>query len=261
MSLSPAPVSPARPLSPRRLHLGHFAFMRAVVQGLDHGDCWRRYLAIEGEAGDARVVRSTLRWIREALVRIALQTDRFQLARLLQLDVQTLGTPDPALPSLAAFAEAQGLEDEPEAVQIAAFEAAHGRASRRLQRRQRLVRRQLDALRWLELQGAQVPQAADAVRAWFAPALAGHLEAAGLLLLGQLAERINAIGGQFVLIGGQQALQITLEQRVFLDGNKMQPRATIRCRLCAPCGPGGQKVQAQSETGFNDDEVIAPSPA
>ena len=195
MSLSPAPApAPARPLSPRRLHLGHFAFMRAVVQGLDHGDCWRRYLAIEGEAGDARVVRSTLRWIREALVRIALQTDRFQLARLLQLDVQTLGTPDPALPSLTEFAEAQGLDDEPEAVQIAAFEAAHGRASRRLQRRQRLVRRQLDALRWLELQGAQVPQAADAVRAWFAPALAGHLEAAGLLMLGQLAERINAIG-------------------------------------------------------------------
>lgn len=187
-----------QPSSTRRLHLGHFAYMRAVVQGLDTGAAWERYLAIEGQASDARIVRSTTRWIRDELVlaaqRTERRTDRHQLARLLRLDVPHLGRPDPPLHSLADFAEAHGLEDDSEAEQIAAFEARYGRASRRQQRRQRLIQRQLDALRWLEDQVAQAPHALDPVRAWFAPHLADHLEAAGLPMLGHLVERIRQRG-------------------------------------------------------------------
>ena len=36
----------------RLLHVGHFAFMRSVVQGLDPRESWERYFRVEGEATD-----------------------------------------------------------------------------------------------------------------------------------------------------------------------------------------------------------------
>jgi hypothetical protein len=36
------------------LHSGHFAFMRAAVQGVDARASWDRYLRLEGEHVDAR---------------------------------------------------------------------------------------------------------------------------------------------------------------------------------------------------------------
>ena len=47
----------------RKLHVGHFAFMRSVVQGLDPKESWERYFRVEGEASDQRTVRSTIAWI------------------------------------------------------------------------------------------------------------------------------------------------------------------------------------------------------
>ena len=81
---------------------------------------------------------------------------------------------------------------------MAAYEAEYlndrGRATQRLRRRTRLIPRQLEALRWLESLVAQSPQPGDSVAAWLNPALAGHLEAAAIFALAQLAERINAVG-------------------------------------------------------------------
>jgi len=34
----------------RKLHVGHFAFMRALVQGVDVQASWDRYLRIDGES-------------------------------------------------------------------------------------------------------------------------------------------------------------------------------------------------------------------
>ena len=44
----------------RKLHVGHFAFMRAVVQGLDPRGSWVRFLRVEGELTDQRTVRATI---------------------------------------------------------------------------------------------------------------------------------------------------------------------------------------------------------
>jgi len=49
----------------RKLHRGHFAFMRALAQGLDERASWDRYLRLEGEHTDLRTVRSTIAWIRD----------------------------------------------------------------------------------------------------------------------------------------------------------------------------------------------------
>ena len=77
-------TTPPRP--PRKLHVGHFPFMRAVVQGLDAQAMWERYLRIEGEASDLRVVRSTIRWICDAFAVAARREQRPGTARLVLLD-------------------------------------------------------------------------------------------------------------------------------------------------------------------------------
>jgi site-specific recombinase XerD len=188
---SPTTVGAARQ---RKLHVGHFAFMRAVVQGLDPRESWERYLRVEGEATDQRTVRATIAWIRDEFAAAAKRQDRFGTARLVRIDATRIADPSLELPSLEAFAEARGLEDERQSDQIAAYEAEYGRATQRLRRRGRLIARQIEALRWLEGLVAQSPKAGDAVAAWLNPTLAGHLEAADIFTLAQLVERINGVG-------------------------------------------------------------------
>ncbi len=178
----------------RKLHVGHFAFMRSVVQGLDPRESWERYFRVEGEATDQRTVRATIAWIREEFAVAAKRHDRFGTARLVRIDATRIADPSFELPSLEAFAEAHGLEDERQADQIAAYEAEYGRQTQRLRRRARLIARQLEALRWLEGLVAQSPKAGDSVAAWLNPKLTGHLEKADIFTLAQLVERINGVG-------------------------------------------------------------------
>jgi site-specific recombinase XerD len=188
---SPTKVGAARQ---RKLHVGHFAFMRSVVQGLDPRESWERYFRVEGEATDQRTVRATIAWIRDEFAAAAKREDRFGTARLVRIDATRIADPSFELPSLEAFAEEHGLEDERQADQIAAYEAEYGRATQRLRRRSRLIARQLEALRWLEGLVAQSPKAGDSVAAWLNPTLASHLEAADIFTLAQLVERINGVG-------------------------------------------------------------------
>lgn len=60
----------------RKLHVGHFAFMRAVVQGIDPRASWDRYLRVEGEGTDKRLVRSTIAWIRDEFAAAARREER-----------------------------------------------------------------------------------------------------------------------------------------------------------------------------------------
>ena len=107
MSLrNPATASAARQ---RKLHVGHFAFMRSVVQGLDPRASWDRYLRVEGESTDQRTVRTTVAWIREEFALAAKRQDRFGTARLLRIDATRIADPAFELPSLEAFAQARGL--------------------------------------------------------------------------------------------------------------------------------------------------------
>ena len=196
----------------RLLHVGHFAFMRSVVQGLDPRESWERYFLVEGEATDQRTVRATIAWIREEFSAAAKRQDRFGTARLVRIDATRIADPSLDLPSLEAFAEAHGLEDERQADQTEAYEATYGRATQRLRRRAGLIARQLDALRWLEALVAQSPKAGDSVAAWLNPTLAGHLEAADIFTLAQLVERINGIGRRWYAsidaLGQGKALRI-----------------------------------------------------
>lgn len=168
--------------------------MRAVVQGLPTHEVWDRYLRVEGTHTDARSVAGTIAWIRTELVSAARREHRAATARLLRLEVERLVDTAPSLPSLAEFAEEAGIEDESERDQLEAYQARYGRQSAKAARKGRLLKRQLEALHWLERIVARQPAAGDAIAAWLRPSLASTLERGGLFTLGQLAERINGVG-------------------------------------------------------------------
>ena len=178
----------------RLLAREHFAFYRALLEGVELEKVWDRYLSVEGRHNDLRLVPATVEWIRAELAAAARREERPGTARLLKLDVQRLVRDAPALPSLAQFAEEAGLEDEREADQIEAYEERYGAATARSRRRARLLQRQLAALRWLESVAARDPAPGDAVSAWLRPELARFLGEADVHTLAQLAERINGLG-------------------------------------------------------------------
>ncbi|KAF1065331.1 phage integrase family protein [Variovorax sp.] len=186
----------------QRLQRAHFAFMRALIQGLDARASWDRYLRLEGESADMRNVRRTIAWMRDAFAAAARRERRPGTARLILLDPERFASA-PKLPTLEDFAREQGLEDFSHAEQIEAYEAAHPRAGASEgarqggSRRARVVERQLDALRWLEDLAAEDPKPDDPVTAWLHPLLAGRLERAHLGTLCALVERVNQNGARW----------------------------------------------------------------
>ena len=176
--------------------------MRALAQGLDERASWDRYLRLEGEHTDLRTVRRTIAWIRDEFAAAAKREHKPGTARLILLDPERFASA-PALPTLAEFAEAQGMEDFSEAEQLEAYEEAYpparggqgglGQASRR----GRVIERQLEALRWLQDLVAQDPRPGDSVSAWLNPSLASRLERAGVPTVFALIERINGIGARW----------------------------------------------------------------
>ena len=195
----------------RKLHRGHFAFMRALAQGLDERASWDRYLRSEGEHADLRTVRRTIAWIRDEFAAAARRENKPGTARLILLDPDRFAS-QPKLPTLAEFAAAQGMEDFSEAEQIEAYEAAYpsrasrggggeaarqGGAGRSTSRRARVIERQLEALHWLQQLVAQDPRPADSVTAWLNPSVAIRLRRAGVPTLRALVEHIHGVGARW----------------------------------------------------------------
>lgn len=211
--------------TPRKLHAGHFAFMRALAQGVDERASWDRYLRVEGEHSDLRTVRRTIAWIQDSFAAAAKRENKPGTARLLRLDPDRFtATPlAPAQPTLAEFALAQGMEDFSEAEQLEAYADAYppvrktaesrgGRGAPSRTRRGRVIWRQLEALQWLQDLVAQDPRPGDRVAAWLNPLLAGRLERAGLVTLFDLVEHMNGNGARWWVqvhgVGERKALRI-----------------------------------------------------
>ena len=181
----------------RKLHVGHFAFMRAVVQGISMQDSWNRYLSKEGGRSDPLLIQQTVAWIRQEFAAVSRREHRHGTARLLEFDLRKLLDPGPMLPSLEDFAVEHQLEDFSEAEQTEAYEAHYRAELSRAKRRRRLMQRQLEALQWLQQLVAQPPSAGDAVGSWLSTSLSAHLEAADIFTLAQLVERINGVGNRW----------------------------------------------------------------
>lgn len=153
----------------RKLHVGHFAFMRAFVQGLNLRDTWDRYLAVEGSRTDVRNVRRAVAWMRDAFAAAAHRHRRHALARLVLIDVSKVrdrAGASAAAQSLEDFAMERDLEDFSMEDQLAYYQEAYGKGTQREKRGARLLRRQLDGIACLEQVASEAPYPDDGVRAW-----------------------------------------------------------------------------------------------
>ena len=190
---------------PRQLRRAHFAFMRAVLQGLDEKQSWDRYLRSESEPADSRAVRRTIGWIKDEFAAAARREARPGTARLVRLDPERFSGEHKKLPSLEEFALERGLEDFSEAEQSEAFAAAYpslhegGTRARpgRPTHRARVIARQLDAVRWLESRAAPEPRASDPVSTWLNHSIARGLQGCGIGTLADLVGFINARGARW----------------------------------------------------------------
>ncbi|RYH69250.1 MAG: hypothetical protein EON54_02540 [Alcaligenaceae bacterium] len=200
-------VSPKRPASQamvRRLHHGHFAFMRGLIQGMDERSAWTRYLQEEGTSSDLRHVRRTVIWIRDTFAAAAKREQRPGTARLILLDPSRFAQqPAAKIPTLEEFAAAQDLEDFSEDEQLEAFLSAYPQGGpatagvRATNRREKVISRQLEALRWLERLVVHDPKPLDAVQAWISPSTAARLRTGGVHTLQDLATLMNMTGARW----------------------------------------------------------------
>lgn len=181
-------------LEPRKLGAHHFAFYRGWLQGIELRKLADQYL----ETGlDLRLAKRTLLWIKDTLRQAAIRHGRHGEARLLKL---TLGVAtDAEFPNLETFREQHdpdGFYSEKELIEeyLAAYPAA---ADPKARKRKRLIKAQLEALKWVEALVVTKPVRDDPVRAWFDETVAKRMLLAGILTLDDLIKRIEAKGNRW----------------------------------------------------------------
>jgi integrase len=160
-----------------RLTAEHFAFMRAVVQGMNLAESWARYLG-QGEPGDRKRVRRTLVWIKDAFAAAARQHGQHGTVRLFSLDLSVRSPDSTGTPTLGEFVRAEELEGFSEAEQLGLYRQRYGHMLHKRHQRERLITRQLQALNWFQQHSLGTPSANDRLDRWLDPRLAGHLAAA-----------------------------------------------------------------------------------
>jgi len=179
----------------RKIGRHHIAFFRAILQGLDIGDMADKYL----ETGmDLRRAKSTLVWIRDTLRQAALRHGKYREAHLIRLRMAITGPVEAAaktvsLEDFRAEFDPNGFFTEKELIQ-AYLEAHPQSADTRARKRQRLLNRQLEALKWIEPLIAADPVRDDWVAAWFDETLSKRLLLARIATLGDLMDRIADAG-------------------------------------------------------------------
>jgi site-specific recombinase XerD len=188
------------PSPDRKIDLPHMAFYRAWLQGIDLREAADRYLA---EDLDLREAKSTIVWMREALVRAARRFQRLDYARLLRIQIPNQvrdEAPSPSIPTLEEFGAERNAEDfysQEELLEIYLEEypeAATAAESPREKRLKRLIERQIQALHWAEQHLAVAPRPTDSVVEWFDTPMAERLIVAGIRNLEELQGRIAAKG-------------------------------------------------------------------
>jgi site-specific recombinase XerD len=189
---STAQSTPHSSLYRRRLGPHHFAYLRAVAEGLERTDCARRYLGIEHGHEAVTAHRLVVDQVRAAARRRG-ETS----ARLIGL---TIRVSDTHQPSLEDFIAERGLDGWSENEVTELYAELCGEAQGpdpKAQRRERLRKRQIELLRSLESAVAEAPSPSDFVGGWFDAALARKLDLAGFHTLGELNARVSAGGAWY----------------------------------------------------------------
>ena len=195
----------------RQLGLQHFAYMRAVTDGIDMQQAAKMYLGIEHGHEAITAHREVVDHLR-GLARRRNDKDW----RLIGM---VIGAPAAPGPSLQEWAAENGLDDGwSEAELQAMFLEANPADDRKGARNSRLRTRQLELLKSLQAYTVQAPQPGDPVGGWFDEATAERLARGGMPLIGDLQAAV-ARGGRWwavvPLVGPQKARRIEAFLRNF----------------------------------------------
>lgn len=169
----------------RKLGAHHFAYLRALAEGIDQTTCARLYL----DAHEPAEVREAHQETVDTARAIARRKPEGRTAwRLIGLLVSPKKHGE--IPTLEAFIESKDLQDWGEDECLAWYlEAYPEQAS--TARRKRLLERQINLLRAIESTALSAPDAADAIAGWFDAVTAHRLATAGMQTLGDLVRRIH----------------------------------------------------------------------
>ncbi len=179
---------------PSILQPSEFAFMRALLQGVDLQTSWRRYLGIDNRPGTAQEIKLAIDHIRHAFAVASMRHRRPGTARLVMMDFTNSDLGNAGHPPLADFVAEKKLDGFSEAEQFGLYEQHFGARTRR---RARLVARQLDALNWLQQVAQDLPLPQDLIGNWLEPRLANRLATAGLIRTDDLLERMRQRGSRW----------------------------------------------------------------
>lgn len=213
-----------------RLGRHHFAYLRAVSEGLPIVEAAKRYLAIE-HGHQAKVAHQQTRDAVRAVARRR-GLSAWRLIGLTFKDGESTSAANSA-PSLDEFIANANLDDWSESDVLRMYYEtypADAKALRRSRVRTRLRERLQDTLRELESLAAERPQLGDAIAGWFDGITAGKCLAVDMVILAQLQERI-AIGGRWWRnlpgIGRTKAQRIAAHLAMLLTEQSAPPRSVF----------------------------------
>jgi len=232
----------------------HFAFYRGLINGLPGRELAARYLPLLRL--DERLIRSESRRIRQILCAAARRNGRSLIARMIEAGPPRL--PETDAPLLEEFSARypEGFYSEAELLELFAQEYPQANAGRRLEQ---VRKRQLGALRWIEVLITQPVGPDDDVRAWLPRLPAERLAAAGLATLARLVDAIERQGAAWHRkvpgVGGAKASAIV----DWLRNNVPEFETRIGSRALVPVRRGRGELIAGRErsTGVVPFEAIA----
>lgn len=179
-----------------KLNRSHFAYLRAVAQGIDPAESAKHFLGMEHGHQLKRLHRDLVQQLR-ALARRD-KDSRWRLIGIALPDQQNVAAPATVeAPSLDEWAEEEGLQCWSLAELLEMYQAAHpvsASTSRRLAKLAILQNKQLAVLAKLEAMAAVPAHQHDPLSAWFDPNLVTRLNQAGWLTLGDLASVVRRGG-------------------------------------------------------------------
>lgn len=178
----------------RKIGRHHIAFFRANLLGQDLPAMANLYL----ETGmDLRRAKTTLTWVQDTLRQASLRHGKHGNARLLKVRVALGGEIErAAAPSLDEYrneVDPDNFFTEKELLE-AYVEAYPETIDFKQRKRQRLIDKQLAALKWIEPLISTDPVREDFVSAWFDEAISRRLVLAKLPTIGHLIDRITTNG-------------------------------------------------------------------
>jgi hypothetical protein len=174
------------------------AYIRAYLDGIDLRTLECRYAGQASDVANVRDARARLKRIRTALSLMAKRYGRdARDVRLLWIDPEKLidTAPQMSLEEFQFERDPDGFYSEAELIELYADEVGANASNNRLRiRNERIRRRQLSILAWIEMQVPAAPAQLDKLSACIDDQVADRLAVAGIQTIADLAKRISHDG-------------------------------------------------------------------